>query len=233
MKKFILGIAVGAMALSALLFSQEIVRVTTAWAANAACNVDNCQEQGGGRWSVGGSIDVLTGGDLDMETGSTFKIAGVTMSSTAAELNLMDGVTATTAEINQAADESANVEVVAATNAITAAESGATFFLNDATEFVSTLPAVAAGLRYKFIVTAAPASASYTIVTPAGADLMAVILTAGGIDDASDVAVDRDVITFVDAQAVVGDWVECISDGTKWFCQGSAAVAAGITTGQS
>ncbi len=220
MKKLILGLAVGVLGLSALLFSQEITRITTAWAANAACNVDNCQEQGGGRWSVGGSIDVLTGGDLDMESGSTFKLAGVTVSATAAE-------------INQAADSSVNAEVVIVTNVIVAAESGATFFLNAGAEFVSTLPAVGVGLRYKFIVTAAPSGASYTIVTPAGADLMAVILTAGGIDDASDVAVDRDVITFVTAAAVVGDWVECISDGVKWFCQGSAAVAAGITTGQS
>ena len=73
--------------LSVSFFSQELYRVTTAWAANAACNIDNCQEQGGGRWSIGGSIDVLTGGDLDIESGGAFKLAGTTVSATAAELN--------------------------------------------------------------------------------------------------------------------------------------------------
>ena len=67
-------------------------------------------------------------------------------------------------------------EVVTATNVITAAESGTTFFLSSATEFVSTLPAPALGLNFTFIVAAAPASASYTTMlfadgihlTPAG-----------------------------------------------------------------
>ena len=87
MKKFLLGSALAVVVLSAFLFSQELARVTTAWAANAACNIDNCQEQGGGRWSVGGSIDVLTGGDLDIESGGAFKLAGTTVSATAVELN--------------------------------------------------------------------------------------------------------------------------------------------------
>lgn len=87
MKKFLLGGVVAVVGFSMLLFSQELARITTAWAANAACNIDNCQEQGGDRWSVGGSIDVLTGGDLDIESGGAFKLAGTTVSATAVELN--------------------------------------------------------------------------------------------------------------------------------------------------
>src|SRR5258707_188541 len=45
-----------------------------------------------------------------------------------------------------------SVETVTATNIILASESGKTFFLNSATEFVSTLPAPAAGLKFKFVV---------------------------------------------------------------------------------
>lgn len=60
-------------------------------------------------------------------------------------------------------------EVVAAANVIAADESGSVFFLNDATEFASTLPAMAAGLHYTFIVTGAPSGASYTITTNGGA----------------------------------------------------------------
>ena len=206
MKKFLLGSALAVMGLAAFLFSAELAHIADAW-ANPACNVDNCQELGGSRWSVGGSIDVISGGDLDIESGATFKVAGVAVTPT--------------------------VEIVVATNVIPAAGSGATFFLNAETEFVSTLPAPAAGLRYTFIITAAPASASYTVVTNASANIITVILTAGGINDASDVAVARDIVTFVDAQSVPGDWMECISDATNWFCRGSAAVAAGITTGQT
>ena len=206
MKKLFLSTAVLAvLALSAAVY-QHFDSIE-AWAQNAACSVSNCMELGGSRWSVSGSLDILSGGDLDIESGATFKVAGVAVTPT--------------------------VEVVTATNVITAAESGATFFLSAATEFVSTLPAPAAGLRYTFVISAAPASASYTVVTNASANIMTVVITAGGINDASDVAVARDVVTFVDANAVPGDWLECISDGTNWFCRGSAAVAAGITTGQS
>ncbi len=225
MKKFLkIGAIAGlALAATAVLF----------YGPALSQNVVNFIEQGGARTVIGGSLDVVSGGDLDIESGGIFSIGGVTVAATAAELDTMNGITATTAELNLAADNSANVEIVAATNVIIATESGKTFFLNDSTEFISTLPAPASGLRYTFIVTAAPASASYTVVTNASANIMTVILTAGGIDDASDVAVARDVVTFVDAQSVPGDWMECISDATNWFCRGSAAVAAGITTGQS
>ena len=83
-------------ALAAFLFGLAGV----AWAQNSACNILNCQEQGGSRWSVAGSIDVLSGGDLDIESGGALKLAGTQVTSTAAELNIMDGVTATAAELN-------------------------------------------------------------------------------------------------------------------------------------
>ena len=64
-----------------------------------------------------------------------------------------------------------NVIELTATRTVLASESGATFLLNSATEFVTTLPTAAAGLRYTFIVKAAPTSASYTVVTPASANM--------------------------------------------------------------
>src|SRR5690242_19967336 len=63
-------------------------------------------------------------------------------------------------------------EIVTAANVIAAAESGTTYFLNASTEFVSTLPAPAQGLRFTFIVTAAPSGASYTIVTASSANII-------------------------------------------------------------
>ena len=147
------------------------------------------------------------------------------LTASVAELNILDGVTATAAEINMACDNSANCEVVAATNVITATESGKTFFLNHATEFVSTLPAPAIGLRYKFIVTGAPSGASYTVVTTSGANL---IYGSAEVNGASVPAVAEDTVTFTDGAAAIGDWIEVISDGTNWYVSGLGVAATAI-----
>lgn len=162
----------------------------------------------------------------DVDLYGTFSLGGVQVTATAAELNILDGVTATAAEINMAADNSANVETVTATNLITAAESGKTFFLSSATEFVSTLPAPAAGLRYKFVVAAAPSGADYTVVTTSSANIIE-----GGVvvNGASVAGANEDTITFADGAAAVGDWVEVISDGTSWFVSGHGSAASSIT----
>lgn len=47
----------------------------------------NYIENGGARTVIGGSIDVVSGGEIDIESGGAFKIAGVTVSPTATELN--------------------------------------------------------------------------------------------------------------------------------------------------
>lgn len=67
---------------------------------------------------------VATDGSLDVESGGEWKIAGTAVTSTAAELNILDGVTATAAEINNACDVSARVEEHTASGAITAGFSG-------------------------------------------------------------------------------------------------------------
>jgi hypothetical protein len=144
------------------------------------------------------------------------------------------GLTATVAEINQACDESANVEVLAATEVLVAADSGKTLFLNHATEFDTKLPAPAAGLRFKFIVTAAPSGANYTITTNGTTQnvifgsVSSSDLDAGG-DAALTNATGVDVVTFVASKAKIGDWVEVISDGTNWYLQGACQVFDAIT----
>lgn len=144
---------------------------------------------------------------------------------------VLDGVEVTPAEITMAADSSANVEVVTATTVITAAESGKTFFLASATEFVSTLPAVAAGLRFTFIVTAAPSGASYTVVAASGTPIKGHVLTTD-VNSATDPGFNTAgclTITFVDAKAVAGDRVDVICDGTNWFASGRCSVFDAIT----
>jgi len=126
---------------------------------------------------------------------------------------------------------------VATTNAtaassLTAADSGKVIFLNSATEFVTTLPAPAAGLAFTFIVTAAPSSASYTVVTNGSANIIkGQAVNAAGV--AGDTGTADDTITFVDGQSVAGDMVTVVSDGTSWFAKGFCAVAAGITFTQA
>jgi len=120
-------------------------------------------------------------------------------------------------------------EVVTGTNVITAAESGSVFFLNSATEFVSTLPAVRAGLHYTFIVTAAPSGASYTVVTDSSANVILGTVHASDGADADSELSGCDTINFVDGAAVVGDRVEVWCDGTNWFAIAHCNVSTGIT----
>ena len=119
-----------------------------------------------------------------------------------------------------------------AASTLTAAQSGTTFFLNSATEFVTTLPAPAAGLNYTFIVGAAPSGASYTVVTASSANIIkGQAVNAAGV--AGDTGTADDTISFVDGQAVAGDQVTVISDGTSWFAKAFCAVAAGVTFTQA
>ena len=120
------------------------------------------------------------------------------------------------------------VTTLTAASTLTTAQSGTTFFLNSATEFVTTLPAPAAGLNYTFIVGAAPSGASYTVVTSASANIIkGQAVNAAGV--AGDTGTADDTISFVDGQAVAGDQVTVISDGTSWFAKAFCAVAAGVT----
>ena len=137
-------------------------------------------------------------------------------------------VTATAAEINTAADQSANFENVITTNVLTASESGKTIILNATAGFVTTLPAKQAGLRFKFWCGAAEVTASnHTIIVNASDDD-----TFFGSAVAAGVVVVCDTkatITLVADKFVAGDYMEVYNDGTNWYVFGSTAIAAGVT----
>jgi len=139
----------------------------------------------------------------------------------------LSGLTATVSELNQAADESANSEIVITTNVITAAESGKTFYLALANGFTSTLPAPALGLRFRFIVTIAPTTA-YIITTNGGADILFGMMEeragTAGVAGAA-----QDTFNFVANNAIIADWVEFWSNGTNWYYHGMVNVAVGNT----
>lgn len=124
-----------------------------------------------------------------------------------------------------------NTQTLTAATTLTAADSGTTIFLNSATEFAVTLPALAAGLRFKFIVKAAPSGASYTVTNASGTTIVGQITTNdfSGTTDSDFEASGAATITFVDAKAVKGDWVEVICDGTNWYATGACSVFDAIT----
>lgn len=129
----------------------------------------------------------------------------------------------------------ATAEVVTTTNVITASENGKTFFLSLAAGFVSTLPAPAAGLRFRFVVKTAPSAGSYTIVTNSSANIMKGHILSSDLNAATDADFETaggDTFTFVTAKAVAGDWADFESDGTVWYVRASNTVfdASTITT---
>ena len=112
---------------------------------------------------------------------------------------------------------------LSADTTLTAADSGTTFFL-DAIGEVITLPAVSAGLEYKFICDTTTVTSDWTIIN--GADVMyGSAQVAGAVVACS----AKDVITLVVAKFLPGDWISLVSDGTKWFVEGSVVTTAGAT----
>lgn len=122
-------------------------------------------------------------------------------------------------------------EVVTTTNVILAAESGSVFFLGSATGFVSTLPAVAAGLHFVFIVSTAPTSGSHTVVGASGTPTKGHVLT-NDVNSATDSdfgTAGELTVTFVVNKAVAGDRAEFFCDGTNWFVQAGCSVFDAVT----
>ena len=151
---------------------------------------------------------------VTLDVVETFKVAGTAVNATAAELNM-------------AADNSANTEVVTTTNVITAAESGTTFVLNSATAFVSTLPTAAAGLRYRFIAGATQVTGgNHTVVCTNNDNTMFGSVTVAGVVIAGTV---EGSINWVADTMLPGDWCEVFNDGTNWYVSGQATAAGAIT----
>ena len=119
------------------------------------------------------------------------------------------------------------IEVVTTTNVITAAESGTTFILNSTTAFVSTLPAKAAGLRFRFYAGAAQVTGgNHTVVcsnndnTIFGSVTVAGVVVAGTVEGS---------VNFVADTMLPGDWCEVFNDGTNWYISGQATASGAIT----
>jgi hypothetical protein len=119
----------------------------------------------------GGTFTFSSGSTLNVA--GTFQVGGVTVTSDAAELNILDGVLATAAEINRAADMSTRVvNCTASTLAVTEADHDGKFIVLDRAAGIDvTLPVPVAGMSFEFYVKTTFTGAA-TIKSTAGTQIM-------------------------------------------------------------
>lgn len=118
-------------------------------------------------------------------------------------------------------------ETITADDTLTIAESGKTIYFGTAGVDV-TLPAVAtaAGVVYRFVVSAAFATTNMTVKTSGGEDKIYGSLEVAG---AVVLCSAEDTINFVNTAELPGDWIELRSDGTNWYLTGQAGATGAIT----
>jgi hypothetical protein len=166
----------------------------------------------------------VTTGDADVSGGGTLVITPALVAATAV------GTTITVqSDVLSLKGRGMIKTLTAATTLLAADMNDSVFILNSTTEFAVTLPAPVAGLKSRFIVGGAPSGASYTIVATGDicVGAFASAADAGGSMDSEATGVD--VLTFVDGQAVKGDWVDYVCDGTNWYVTGISADEDAIT----
>lgn len=166
--------------------------------------------------------------DMVVEAES-ISLDGTAVSSSAAELNILDGVTATAAEINAAADVSSRLVSVADATTYTAlaANSGKTHVMPNLTASCTiTLPTPAAGIEFEFIYGGVAADAQNWVIDT-GSDTNYFI---GGLmfadHDSADAEIapiagdgnSNSILTVV--TPTVGTRVKVICDGTLWVLTG-------------
>jgi len=119
-------------------------------------------------------------------------------------------------------------ETLTADVTLSGADSGKTFLISG-TGYTVTLPAVSAGLKFKFVVSAA-FSTDTVVQTPSdNRDILnGGVIVNGAIVEAD--AVDK--VTFEDGAESIGDFVEISSDGTNYFLFGNGNASSSITVGE-
>ena len=145
---------------------------------------------------------------------------------------ILAGSGSTTEVILQEAGGAGVGEVLITARTLTAADSGKVFFLALAAGFAVTLPALAAGLNFRFFVQIAP-TGDYTIVTPGAPDqtLAGQIYASSGGDEDSETAFTATTINFIAAAGAgkIGDSADLTCDGTNWYARVYVDTAGGAT----
>lgn len=122
-----------------------------------------------------------------------------------------------------------SVSTLAADTTLYDYNSGSVYFLNGASAFDVTLPAVKAGLSFKFIIV--DVTADVDIVQADSAhDFVGTIIDGAG---SSDTAANSDTKIIFDQSggSAAGDWVCLHCDGSKWYVSGGCDAAGGVVFG--
>ena len=120
------------------------------------------------------------------------------------------------------------LDISTSTRTVLAEESGATFTLSRAAGSTLTLPAAATGLNYKFVVgVVLTGGIGYVIPSNPASKFFGPHNDAAGVAGGN--AAGETTFTFVNDAALVGDFMETVSDGTNWYIFASARTAASIT----
>jgi len=101
----------------------------------------------------------------------------------------------------------------ASSHTLSMKDSGKTYFLESTVARTITLPAVKAGLKFKFIATDTTADSS--IATSEGTALLK-----GGAECGDAYLTLAGTTIIVEAAGAVGDWLEMVCDGTYWYVSG-------------
>jgi len=104
----------------------------------------------------------------------------------------------------------------ASSHTLGAKDSGKTYFLESTVARTITLPAVKAGLKFKFIATDTTEDSS--IATSEGTALLK-----GGAECGDAYLTLAGTTIVVEAAGSVGDWLEMVCDGTYWYVSGHGA----------
>lgn len=124
----------------------------------------------------------------------------------------------------------AKVADITAAKTVLASENGTTFVLNAAAGATVTLPSLAQGLRYKFIVGATFATTDWVIDSAEGDNINGMIADMGSTV-AVVLAAGEDQVNFELGAESLGDWVELVADmdNSQWLLSGMCGINGGIT----
>ena len=113
-------------------------------------------------------------------------------------------------------------KATASSHTLGAKDSGKTYFLESTVARTITLPAVKAGLKFKFIATDTTADSS--IATSEGTALLK-----GGAECGDAYLTLAGTTIIVEAASAVGAWLELVCDGTYWYVSGHSSAGAGFS----
>ncbi len=111
-------------------------------------------------------------------------------------------------------------------------DNGRNFLLDLAAGFVVTLPIVASvnpGFRVRFIIEEPPSGGDYDITAEGAIAVVGIkeLPVTTGTDGIQSTGCTT--ITFADGVAILGDWIDLITDGTNWFVIGHVRTTLAIT----